>query len=62
VLNPHQGISAGGLAYDYVIDPNADFTRLELTALAYANGAVTGSKDSSDFSLLSVSYSTDSVI
>jgi hypothetical protein len=62
VLDPHQGSSAGGLAYDYVIDPNADFTRLELTALAYANGAVAGSKDSSDFSLLSVTYSTDSVI
>jgi hypothetical protein len=62
VINPFHGTQAGSSIYDFNIDPVADFTRLELTALPYANGPAAGSTDSSDFSVVRVAYDIDSII
>ncbi|WP_201864484.1 malectin domain-containing carbohydrate-binding protein [Microvirga soli] len=60
-FDPRQGTGAGTSAFDFLIDPAADFTRLDLTAVPYPN-EISSTGDSSDFSLQRVAYQTDFVI
>jgi hypothetical protein len=63
VLDPRSGTNVGASAYEFTIDPAAGMRRLELTAVPYNNGAVTGGTgDSSDFSVLQVTYWQDAVL
>lgn len=56
VFDARQGTPAGTNVYDFRIDPPEDFTRLDLSARPYANATGTADGDSSDYSLLRISF------
>ncbi|WP_270933767.1 right-handed parallel beta-helix repeat-containing protein [Falsiroseomonas oryzae] len=57
LLDPRGRTAVANLTYDFVVNPAADFHRIELTARPYNNDATSGATyESSDFSLAQVSY------